>query len=151
MTALFKPVGLALIVFSSTLFGFFQSYKLKYRLRFLRNFNRSLSELKERIRFCNDEISELIECCFEENMICDEKGKKYVENRMLKTGDLCLINDFLEGLGMNERSSECERIELYISLLEKNVQSAETDWQNLSKLYKTSGFLCGLFITLMLL
>lgn len=146
-----KAIGFILIVSSSTLIGALKSYQLKLRLTRLNEIYRSVFDLKERIRLNGGEIYRLIIESFGEGAV-DFKDNGFKINRSgLCQQDINIIDEFLSNIGMSDVKAECDRTELYMTLILKQCDIAEKKCVELCKLYNTTGFLCGIFICIFLL
>lgn len=137
MKLLFKVIGFIIIIFVSSAIGFLKSNSLNLRYKKLCKIRNGVADLKERIRLRGGEIDRLIGLCF----------KDYPINYLaLKKEDIVLIEDFFKNIGMSDTKAECERCELYISLIETKISEAQKNYLELSKLYKNIGFFSGIFI-----
>lgn len=142
MIWLFKLLGFALIIVATYIMGSLKSNSLNLRRKKLIAIKNAINNLKQRIRLSNTEIDKLIAVSFEG--IPDIY--KDLENR-----DCEIIADFFKDLGMTDSKAEYERCEVYISLLNTQIDEAEKNYTELSKLYKSIGFLSGIFICIFFL
>lgn len=147
MELILKAVGLFLVLSVSTLTGFFKAHSLKERQTALSDICISLKELKERIRIERSDISYLLKTCFRDSV--------NIEGGITKEGlnqkDKELLCEYLNKAGMADAYSECERISVYITLFEERLASAAEESARLCKLYRSSGFLIGLFICIFII
>lgn len=142
MNLLFKALGFVLIISSTTLFGFLKSNSLRARYKKLCSIKNAVSDLKQRIRLSHGEIDKLIALSF-------EKIPDYYSD--LGKSDIEIVKEFFSNIGLSDTKAECERCELCISLIDTQILEAQSDCQNLSKLYKSIGFLSGIFICIFFL
>lgn len=142
MIWLFKLSGFVLIIVATYIMGSLKSNSLNLRRKKLIAIKNAINNLKQRIRLSNTEIDKLIAVSFEG--IPDIY--KDLENR-----DCEIIADFFKDLGMTDSKAEYERCEVYISLLNTQIAEAEKNYTELSKLYKSIGFLSGIFICIFFL
>ena len=142
MRLLFKLLGFALIVLTTTAIGFLKSYYLNMRYKKLCSLKNSLADLKQRIRLSYGEIDELLAVSFKDT----PDLYSYLEK-----SDIEIIDNFLKNIGMSDTKAECERCELYISLLDAQIIKAQKNYNELNKLYKSVGFMGGLFICIFFL
>lgn len=151
MEWLFKLLGLIMILCASSLAGFAKSMCLKQRYKTLCEIHRSMSDLKERIRVSSGEVERLVGLSFQNDIASFNRGSFKINAAGLEKGDISLLNDFFSNLGMSDAESECERTELYMSLVHKKCDEAEKKCGELCKLYDTLGILCGIFICIFFL
>ncbi len=141
MTLLFKIIGFALIITTTSLLGLIKANNLNLRCKKLKNIKASMLDLKQRIRLSHLEIDKLIELSF--------KGTPDYSN--LEKNDCQIIKEFFQDIGMSDCDGECERCKLYINLLDRQINEAEKSYYELNKLYKYIGFLSGVFICIFFL
>ncbi len=145
MAWLFKLSGLIIIFLSSAGFGFYNSYKLKMREKKLRGIICSMTELRERVRTGAGEIGEIIEKSFGKTASLSSDWAR-LDCEWLTKGDAEVLKEFFTDIGMSDAEAECERTELYITLMQKQCNDAEKKCGELCRLYGTLGVLGGLFI-----
>ena len=145
MAWLFKLSGLIIRFLSSAGFGFYNSYKLKMREKKLRGIICSMTELRERVRTGAGEIGEIIEKSFGKTAPLFGDGAR-LDCEWLTKGDAEVLKKFFTDIGMSDAEAECERTELYITLMQKQCNDAEKKCGELCRLYGTLGVLGGLFI-----
>ena len=142
MIWLFKLSGFALIIIATYITGSLKSNSLNLRRKKLIAIKNAINNLKQRIRLSNTEIDKLIAVSFES--IPDIY-------KDLETRDCEIIADFFKDLGMSDSKAEYERCEVYIQLLTTQITEAEKNYTELSRLYKSIGFLSGIFICIFFL
>lgn len=144
-------MGLVTVFSVSALGGFLKSAMLKKRYKKLCGIYRSMSELKERVRMGAGEIERLVALSFDKGAVFIENGKPETDPSYLEREDKELLEEFLCNLGMSDSESECERIGVYMALIEKKCEEAEKRCGELCRLYNALGILCGIFICIFLL
>ncbi|MBQ8649444.1 MAG: hypothetical protein IJ470_05190 [Clostridia bacterium] len=145
MELILKIIGIILILAVSTLAGFLKAYCLKERETALNEVCISLKELKERIRLERSKLDRLLKICFGD-CLCISGKEPIIKKDGLEDQDKELLYEYLSLAGMSDAAAECERLELYIHLFEEKCIKATEKRSRLSKLYRSSGFLIGLFI-----
>lgn len=141
MRLLFKLSGFILVILTTTAIGFLKSNTLNIRYKKLCNLKGAICDLKQRIRMGCGEIDKLVSISFKDST--DYYG--------LEKNDIKLIETFFEEIGMMDTESECERCDIYISLLDTQIISAQKNCHELGKLYKSVGFMSGLFFCIFFL
>lgn len=141
MRMLFKVLGLLTLLFVCTAIGFLKAYSLKRRYDELLLIRNGILKLKERIRLHFGDKSRLINDCFPISV---------EEFKSLNPDDNALFAEFLKGLGKGDTQEEIERCTAYASLFADKLQNAKTEYDEQQKLYKTLGFLSGIFICIFL-
>ncbi len=135
--SLFKITGLILILAVCTALGFLKALSLKARVDSLCEVKQALLMLKEKIRLRIGDKARLINECFNinpESTLSD------------KNGDLKLWREFYNGFGLSDTENEYKRCTAYISLFDNKINDAQSELLKQQKLYKSLGFLSGLFI-----
>lgn len=142
MIWLFKLSGFTLIILTTYIAGYLKSNSLNLRRKKLIAIKSAINDLKQRIRLSHTEIDKLISVSFKD--ILDIYSN-------LEKRDIEIIKDFFNDIGMSDSKAEYERCELYISLINTQIAEAEKNYTDLSKLYKSIGFLSGIFICIFFL
>ena len=137
MRMLFKIAGLITILLTCTAIGFLKSLALKGRFESLLYIKNSLLKLKEKLRLHSGDKSKLLNDCF----TVPPQTIPHLDN-----DDKALLNDFLHGLGKGDTTQEIERCVAFLNLFETKTNDAKADFNNRQKLYKTLGFLGGIFL-----
>lgn len=148
---LIKIIGLITVFSVCTAAGFMKSAAINKRAKKLSDFYRSICSLAERIRIGSDEILRLVEICFDRSLCGISENKIVIDESYLSPDDIRLLNELFSGLGMEDSTSEYNRINSYLRLIEIQCESANADTAQLCKLYKSLGALCGIFICIFLL
>lgn len=142
MTTLFKIIGLVLILSVCTAVGFLKALSLKARVVRLREIKSGLFTLKEKLRLHGGDKSRLLNDCFL------SPPESFTE---LDNTDLLLWKEFLKDFGMSDTAAEYQRCESYITLFDAKITDAQKSFDEQQKLYKSLGFLGGLFVCIFLL
>lgn len=142
MTTLFKIIGLVLILSVCTAVGFLKALSLKLRVTRLQEIKSGLFTLKEKLRLRSGDKSRLLNECFL------SPPESFTE---LKHSDLLLWKEFLKDFGMSDTAAEYQRCESYIALFDAKITDAQKSFDEQQKLYKSLGFLGGLFVCIFLL
>lgn len=142
MKLLFKVIGFIFIIFATSAIGFLKANSLNLRCKKLSKIYSCIADLKERIRLHQGEITILLNQSF---------GQFPLNYTHLLPDDIILLEDFFKNIGMSDTKTEYERCELYMSLLSHKTDEAKKEYSELNKLYKSMGFLSGLFICIFLL
>ena len=150
MNLILKLSGIFMLLSFSTLAGFLKSAKLKSRAVSLKEICISLKELKERIRLERYEINRLLKICFKDCLDLSSHPP-FLKKEGLEKSDVTLFYEYLNNAGMADTQYECERLDLYIHLFEKRFTDAEDTYKRLGKLYRTCGFLIGLFVCIFII
>lgn len=142
MKLLFKISGFCLIIFTTTAIGFFKANSLNLRHKKLCSIHNGIANLKEHIRLHSGELDRLLKISFESYPI------SYIG---LQKEECVLIDDFFQNIGMSDTTAEYERCELYMSLIKSKADEVKNQYKELNRLYKSLGFLSGLFICIFFL
>lgn len=148
---LFKILGLLILLLCCCAVGFIKSEQLILRRNKLDSFCKGFAILKERIRCGEGEIVTLILKSFEKNLFSLNDNTLKVNKSYLQNLEIILIEEYLEVAGMSDPSSEFEKCKMYNNLLNEQYKKANEECTTLCKLYKTLGFLGGIFICVLFL
>lgn len=151
MQILFKITGLLLVLSVSSAVGFMRAAALKTREKRLFELYLCMCDLKERIRLENSELKDVLIKSFGDRVSETENGGFIISVNGILKKDEALINGYLTSAGMSDPDAEYERAELYASLVKNLHSAAKADSAQLCKLYKTLGFMAGLFICIFLI
>lgn len=142
MRTLFKIVGLISVFIVCIALGFLKAFSLKGRYEDLRIATSSISKLKEKIRLHTGDKTRLFLECF------SVPPEKLIN---LNNDDKALLNEFIINFGKSDTKAEIERCDAYISLFKTKMFEAKTEFDEQQRLYKTLGFLGGIFICIFFL
>ncbi len=148
---LFKALGLFLVFSACSLMGFYMGVGLKKRSGKLNSICISLSKLSRLVSLGVGELGELIKSSFEGEILSVENGKIMLNKSYLSSEDIKLFEELLKEMGISDRQSECERIDTYKTLFEKQLKIAEERDKQLFKLYNSLGVLIGLAVCIFVL
>lgn len=147
-----KAFGLLLLLSACTMAGFTAALRLKAQEQKLMQVSLGLKQLKDRIRLDGGELPRLVRESFSGiGTVSEEGGAVILTVPGLDNKDAALLNEYFYSAGMSDAISECDRTELYISLIEGRHAAARKKAAELCRLYQTAGFLTGLFICIFLL
>ena len=149
--AVFKTLGLLCLLLCFTGFGFLKAHELKTRKTALEGFLKGIKTLSGSVLVCNCEIAPLFVNCFGTTSVFISNGKLHFYSKGLKAQDRSLLTEFFDGFGEKPAVEEARRCEFYTLLLEKNLQEADESYNKLFSLYRSLGFLTGLFVCIFLL
>lgn len=133
MRVWFKILGLLSILLVCTAAGFMKAFSLKGRYDNLVTVKNGILKLRERIRLHSGNKSCLLTQCFPASITLNGDDKK-------------LFDEFIENFGKGDTREEIERSGAYASLFETKIKEAKKEADEQQRLYKTLGFLSGLFL-----
>ena len=139
---LFKILGILSLVVSGMSLGFYKSYLLEQRKNRLLEICNGLDKLALLITSSVKDLDVLLKQSFKDGKI-DTFG-------LLKR-DKEILENLISTLGISNRKREYENVILCKKLLEKQFLEAKEDYNSLSKLYRSLGFLGGLFLCIFLI
>lgn len=134
---LFKVLGLLSLVVSGTALGFYKSYLLFQRQKQLLEICNGLERLALLITSSVKDLDVLFKESF--------KGEKIDTFGLLKS-DKEILENLISSIGISNRKREYNNVILCKNLLEKQFLEAKEEHNSLSKLYRSLGFLGGLFL-----
>ena len=134
---LFKVLGLLSLVVSGTALGFYKSYLLFQRQKQLLEICNGL----ERLALLITSSVKDLDLLFKESF----KGEK-IDTFGLLNRDKEILENLISSIGISNRKSEYDNVILCKNLLEKQFLEAKEEHNSLSKLYRSLGFLGGLFL-----
>ena len=148
---LFKIIGMGLIILVGICIGFLKSLHLKKRAEKLCGICRSMHQLAELMHMGSCELERAVGLCFNSNDVYIESGRPFLNKNYLEAQDISLLNEFFLNLGMNDADAEYRRIHSFHKLILKQYETADAKSCEMSKLYKTLGFLCSLLVCIFLI
>lgn len=168
MSLAIKIIGSVLIVSACFLTGYSMARNLSVRRDFLKNLIVFLSSLSTNLRYNSSDIFTLVSLCarddelsyfrFDDTLINQpfetmwaEKVSSLPKSLSLKKSDKELLYEFGRELGKTDVDGQLKHIELYKTVFEKQLSSAEDDINKKSKLYKTMGFFVGVSAVLVMI
>lgn len=152
MRLLLKILGLAVIMTASYIFGQLKVSSLKNRKEKLHLFCIGLEGLKESVGFAQWELPLLYRKHFNScPFLRFKNGNPQLTEKDFSLEDISIINEFFEGAGALDCVRECERIELYINLLKKQLKESEEKFFSEGKLWKTLSLCMGIGVGILFL
>ena len=148
---LFKICGLILITIVCTALGLLKAGAVKKRYQKILYFSRCLRELAEKIRVNSGEIADLLRQNFSADLLIFEGDIADINPEFLQKEDCSLLKECLQGIGMGDITAEYSRISAYCEIIKQHGEDLQTSGAELIKLYKSAGFLCGIFICIFFL
>ena len=142
MRLLFKFIGLFFILSVCTTAGFIKALTLKNRLDSLNMIKSGLLKLKEQLRLKSGNKNRLLKNCF--SVFPDDLSD-------LTKDDKTLWSDFLADFGKGDTKQEYDRCTVFITLFGNEITKAEAVYNEQQKLYKSLGFLSGVFVCIFFL
>lgn len=139
---LLKFAGMLAVLIVCTSFGFLKAFTLKDRYDELCIIISGLARLKEKIRLHGGDKKRLLSECF---AVSPQKLQH------INIEDKSLFNEFMENFGKTDTKGEIDRCGAYITLFEAKAKEAKTDFDEQQRLYKSLGFLGGVFICIFFL
>lgn len=162
-----KILGGFLIVLSGTMAGFMYSKKLFMKREFYKRIINFTSSLSVQLRYSTADIFTLSSLCAEAapldffNFINKkslpfysvwQKNIEEIPGKFsLNKKDEQLLLEFGEQLGKTDVDGQLKHLELYEQIFKKQLENAESEIKNKSKLYKTMGFFVGTAVALMII
>ena len=143
-----KLIGLLIVFFVPTVYGFLKSYVVAKRSEKLKKYIMSLGELSGCIKIENIAKSRLFKRYFSRELINEDLS---LNTDFLKEEDINVLNEFLLNFGKRDKNFEYERTKSYISRLNQNCDKANEEKEKLCKLYSSLGVLCGLSVCIFLI
>ena len=150
MSFIFKFSGLILITLTGTLIGFSVASKKRDYEALLFAILLSLKELKQKIRIKSGELSTLIPLCFDKSCVSVKAGK-FVISTVFSPEDKNKLTELFSSLGMADSESESKKCDTYIAFFEERYNYISNKNREECKLYRTLGFLSGVFLSIFLL
>ncbi len=150
MSFALKFFGIIILICSSTFIGFsIASKKCDYE-NSLFSLLLSLKELKSKIRLRSGEIIALIPLCFDNSFVSVSDGK-FVIGTALSLEDRDKLTELFNSLGMSDCESESKKCDTYIEFFEERHRLISNKNREECKLFRSLGFLSGVFLSIFLL
>lgn len=144
MTLIIKGVGLMTVFAVCAVLGFSKAAVLKRRATELEDIICRLQELGQYLRYEGIERIELVQKTFAgSGSVTVRNGVICVCEGILAPQDIQLLEEFFGKLGSSDARGECERVELYASLLSRQQETAAKSAEREGKLYRTMGLCAG--------
>jgi len=148
---LFKICGMVLLLVVCSMAGFLKSYNVKKRAEKLCVIARSLSDLADRLSLSEEEIIPLLKQSFPKGLLIFEQNSFSPDNTHLNSEDISLLEELFSRLGLQDSGSEYRRICGYAKIIKERGDTAREENVGLCRLYKSCGFLSGLFLCIFFL
>ncbi len=147
-----KLLGIALVVFTSSLIGFLKSRSLVARCKKLSLLCDGINALYEHIDGGGIELACAIKSSFSK---CDflrfENGRTLCSDNDLNGEDKRAVDSFFLSLGSSAKRLECDRINNFRLKIKTSLKEAENDASQKSKIYQTFGICIGLTVGILLI
>jgi stage III sporulation protein AB len=151
-----KYIGLFLSFMFFTALGVFKSHRLSLRKEQINEILIFLNKISTSIRYKNDDIFSLVECCVSSSLaplknVNKDYGnyEKAISNLPFNKEDKALLKDFFSQLGTTDVEGQLSHIELYKEFFSEHYERAKSDIEKKSKLYRMSGLFAGLAFVVM--
>ena len=149
---MFKLMGIVMIVFSSSMIGFFKSKSLMTRHKKLQLIYDAADILYNHINQGDYELKKALENSFAKCGFLHVKNSEYIcDDNDLTQDDKLIIKAFLSKIGSSVKSVECERINAFKLKIKSQLGFAQSDCHNKCKIYQTLGVCAGLVIGILLI
>lgn len=146
-----KVIGSFLLILSFWGFGFYKSYSEKQKRDFLWEILLGLNALKKKIQLGSGDIEFLIsETLLNENIKLKD-GELIAYSRCIDASNLLILNNLIKDLGMGNKENECERIDVYYSMLSEAYEEEKQTYKNSSKIWQTLGLGAGVTVVLLII
>ncbi len=146
------------IVVSSSLIGFYYSNSLYRRKRVLEHFLIQIKNCSTKIRYNSGDLCEIFSNSFTDFTFDSQISfcKQWSDmlkgySKILSDEDIKILLEFSENLGTYDVSGELSNISMYIEMLSAQIEKADLDIKERSKLYKTLGMTFGLAVAILLI
>lgn len=127
--------------------GFRAARRLDNRVAELKAVKCGMHTLCEYIRYGGYELSVALPCCFESCDFITLNGiNAVVKSEDLSAGDTDLLQEFFSRLGEGCAQAECDRIEMYESLISDRICEAAATADSKTKLFRSGGLCVGLAV-----
>lgn len=150
MNLFFKLFGISLIIVAATSLGFYKASCVCEEEKLLSQICSSLHSLREKIRLNYGEMNIIIPLCFS-GEILNIKNSKVTINAKMPSSEKQILLEYFSTAGMGDIESETTKADTYISLFEERLLEKRKKTKELCKLYRTVGFLCGLFLSIFMI
>ena len=147
-----KFFGVLMIFVSCAALGFFKAFSLGARVKSLKQIYAGLDLLYIRISQTNDELPKVLKTCFSDcRCITIDRHKALILKDCLKPSDITVLEELFSTLGSGNKESECAKISLCKTQIEKNLLLAEKTYLEGAKIWQTLGVCTGLALGIMVI
>lgn len=151
-----KIIGLILAFSFFSLFGAYQSFKLKKRKDNLNTILLFLNRMGTSIRYRNDDLFLLVSKCVDDvllplknvNSSLDDYSEE-IRKLPLNREDKALLQKFFSQLGATDIDGQISHINLYTEFFNELYEKSKKDIESKSKLFLMSGIFAGLAFVVM--
>ncbi len=151
-----KIIGLILAFSFFSLFGAYQSFKLKKRKDNLNTILLFLNRMGTSIRYRNDDLFLLVSKCVDDvllplknvNSSLDDYSEE-IRKLPLNREDKALLQKFFSQLGSTDIDGQISHINLYTEFFNELYEKSKKDIESKSKLFLMSGIFAGLAFVVM--
>lgn len=162
-----KFAGAVFIILSASYIGFYRAEILRKRLMYLKNIKVSLNILESEISFSQNVLTRVfirIDGIIDTNGLFSRAAEKMSRTGVkkawceavdssdmyLKKQDKEALYIFGEGLGMSDKDNQLKNIRHTKDMIDSLLKEAENEYEKNAKLYRSAGFLTGLFFAVLL-
>ncbi|MBC7960034.1 MAG: stage III sporulation protein AB [Vallitaleaceae bacterium] len=169
-----KYIGMVMVFVACSGLGIMYSVIYKKRVEELIEWKKGIVLLKSEINFALTPLSEAFESIGNRlngeiktffidlssflkssphksmDKMVDQDLRNMLNETCLNDKDAGKIVSFVKGLGLMNKESQMNQLELHIKTMEADIETAKNEEEKNSKLYKTLGVLCGVFIVVLL-
>ncbi len=139
-----KILGALAVFISLSSVGFLKADMLKRRVTAITFTIGALNTLSELMAYGSDERTVLLKRCFGERITYNASGVAECADADFNAYDKQILNETLLMLGSGDTDSECRRIELCTKRLQTNLEAAQREYSEKSKVYRSVGVCAGL-------
>jgi len=148
---LLKVSGMLIIIITCSIAGLIKASTTQKRAEKLEKFALCTSALAERIHITEGELDFLLRQSFPEELIQVTEDKITLELSFLQDNDISVLEEFISGLGLGDPEGEYKRITAYSKIIKEHSNEAKASALSLCRMYKSCGFLVGLFLCIFFL
>ena len=151
---MFKLILSVILSLSALFIGQSMSSKLYRRRETISLFIRNLHTAITKLKYDNSTIYELFDdFTFDRDQPFLPQWYDLLSGykAVLRKKDIALLSEFAQSLGSSDRESQIKHLNLYITLLERQLQDAQNDIDKKARLYRVLGFSAGVTLSLMLI
>ena len=145
-----KGIGVISLLITGSLIGLRFSQNLEMRKIKLNKFYIFTNELWGGIKR-GEEIDSILQNSTAKNLIYKDGVNIKPEPVGLKVDDIKILTEFFSVLGMGDTESQISRCQVFSELIQKQLNLAEQEVKEKSKLYSALGFFSGLFLVILLI
>ena len=143
-----RIAGAILLILACGGFGIYSAHSLSARAKALENAINYILRIYEEMRLSGDELPAIL---------LRTQSPVYIKNgswhgtEKLKRADMEILASFIKSLGKTDLEGQQKNALLHIESLRRNLEEAEKEKAERSKLYISLSFLGGLFVAILLI